>query len=131
MMAENQNWTDHKIEVIVGTLLRTGVSLSAFVVLFGGAIYLIRHGRSPADYRIFRGEPSELKSVPGIVRDAFTFHGRGIIQLGLLLLIATPVVRVAFSIWGFAEEHDRLYMAFTGLVLVILLYSLLGSGSAF
>ena len=130
-MAENQNWTDHKIEVIVGTLLRTGVSLSAFVVLFGGAIYLIRHGRSPADYRIFRGEPSELKSVPGIVRDAFTFHGRGIIQLGLLLLIATPVVRVAFSIWGFAEEHDRLYMAFTGLVLVILLYSLLGSGSAF
>ncbi len=130
-MAQNQNWTDHKIEVIVGNLLRTGVSLSAFVVLFGGAIYLIRHGRSPADYRIFRGEPSELKSVPGIVRDAFTFHGRGIIQLGLLLLIATPVVRVAFSIWGFAEEHDRLYMAFTGLVLVILLYSLLGSGSAF
>jgi uncharacterized membrane protein len=51
--------------------------------------------------------------------------------MGLLLLIATPVVRVAFSIWGFAAEHDRLYMAFTGLVLVILLYSLLGSGSAF
>ena len=58
-------------------------------------------------------------------------HGRGIIQLGLLLLIATPVVRVAFSIWGFAEEHDRLYMIFTGIVLVVLLYSLLGSGSAF
>jgi uncharacterized membrane protein len=130
-MPEKQNWTDHKIEVIVGNLLRTGVSLSALIVFFGGAIYLARHGRSPADYRIFRGEPSEFKNVPGIVRDAFTFHGRGLIQLGLLLLIATPVVRVAFSIWGFAEEHDRMYMLFTGFVLVVLLYSLLGSGSAF
>jgi uncharacterized membrane protein len=49
----------------------------------------------------------------------------------LLLLIATPVARVAFSIWGFAEEHDRMYVIFTSIVLVILLYSLLGSGSAF
>jgi uncharacterized membrane protein len=130
-MTEKQNWTDQKIEVIVGNLLRTGVSLSAVVVFFGGVIYLARHGWAPTDYKIFRGEPAELKSVSGIVRYAFTFHGRGFIQLGLLLLIATPVVRVAFSIWGFAEEHDRMYMIFTGFVLVILLYSLLGSGSAF
>jgi len=128
---ETHRWTDHKIELIVGNLLRTGVSLSALVVVFGGAIYLARHGGAPADYRIFRGEPAELKSVGGIVRYAFTFHGRGFIQLGLLLLIATPVARVAFSIWGFAAEHDRMYMVFTGVVLLVLLYSLLGSGSAF
>jgi uncharacterized membrane protein len=130
-MAMTRNWTDRTIEEIVGNLLRTGVSLSAFVVLFGAVIYLVRHGRSPADYRVFRGEPSDLKSLSGIVRDAYGFHGRGIIQLGLLLLIATPVVRVAFSIWGFAAEEDRMYMIFTGIVLVVLLYSLLGSGSAF
>jgi uncharacterized membrane protein len=126
-----QNWTDRTIEEIVGNLLRAGVSLSAFVVSFGAVIYLIRHGRSPADYRVFRGEPSDLKSLSGIARDAYGLHGRGIIQFGLLLLIATPVVRVAFSIWGFAAEEDRMYMVFTGIVLVILLYSLLGSGSAF
>ena len=130
-MAATRNWTDKTIEEIVGSLLRTGVSLSAFVVAVGGVIYLVRHGRSPADYRVFRGEPSDLKSLSGIVRDAFGLHGRGIIQFGLLLLIATPVVRVAFSIWGFAAEEDRLYMIFTGIVLVVLLYSLLGSGSAF
>jgi len=130
-MAMTRNWTDRTIEEIVGNLLRTGVSLSAFVVLFGAVIYLARHGRSPADYRVFRGEPSDLKSLSGIVRDAYGFHGRGIIQFGLLLLIATPVARVAFSIWGFAAEHDRMYMIFTGIVLVVLLYSLLGSGSAF
>jgi uncharacterized membrane protein len=130
-MATTRNWTDKTIEEIVGNLLRTGVSLSAFVVSVGAVIYLVRHGRSPADYRVFRGEPSDLKSLSGIVRDAFGLHGRGIIQFGLLLLIATPVVRVAFSILGFAAEEDRMYMIFTGIVLVVLLYSLLGSGSAF
>jgi len=130
-MSSTRNWTDKTIEEIVGTLLRVGVSLSAFVVSIGAAIYLARHGRELANYRVFLGEPSDLRSLSGIVRDAFRLRGRGIIQLGLLLLIATPVARVAFSIWGFAEEHDRLYMIFTGIVLIVLLYSLLGSGSAF
>jgi len=124
-------WTDQKLENIVGNLLRTGVSLSAFVVVFGAIVYLARHWREPANYRIFRGEPSDFKSVSGIVRNAFGFHGRGIIQFGLLLLIATPVFRVAISIWGFAAERDRMYMIFTGIVLIVLLYSLLGTGSAF
>jgi uncharacterized membrane protein len=128
---ETRAFTDQKLENMVGNLLRAGVSLSALVVLFGGIIYLARHGREPASYNVFHGEPSDLKSLGGIVRYAFGFHGRGIIQLGLLLLIATPVLRVVLSIWGFAEEHDRMYMIFTGIVLIVLLYSLLGSGSAF
>jgi len=129
--ATDRSWTDQRIENIVGNLLRIGVSISAGVVLFGGLIYLIRHGRQSADYRVFRGEPSELRSLSGIVHSTLGFHGRGIIQLGLLLLIATPVARVAFAIWGFVEEHDRMYVIFTVIVLLILLYSLLGSGSAF
>jgi uncharacterized membrane protein len=123
-------WTDQKLENLVGNLLRAGVSLSAFVVAFGAIVYLARHWGEPANYRVFRGEPSELKSVGGIIRFAFGFHGRGIIQFGLLLLIATPVFRVALSIWGFAEERDRMYIVFTCIVLAVLLYSLLGSGSA-
>jgi uncharacterized membrane protein len=124
-----KEWTDQKIENIVGNLLRTGVLVSAVVVLCGGVPYLIKYGHVPADYRIFRGEPTDLKSVNGIVRDAFALHSRGIIQLGLLLLIATPVARVAFSIFGFAEEKDRMYVTFTLIVLLILLYSLIGSAS--
>jgi len=124
-----REWTDQKIEQIVGNLLRAGVILSAVVVLCGGVLYLIKYGHAPADYRIFRGEPTDLKSVSGIVRDAFALHSRAIIQLGLLLLIATPVARVAFSIFGFAEERDRMYVAFTVIVLLILLYSLIGSAS--
>jgi uncharacterized membrane protein len=122
------SWTDQRIEDIVGTLLRTGVGLSAAVVFVGAIVYLFRHGTEVPAYRIFHGEPMELRNLSGIIRSAFAGHGRGIIQLGLLLLVATPVARVAFSIWGFAEERDHMYTVFTVIVLVILLYSLLGSG---
>jgi uncharacterized membrane protein len=124
-------WSDQKIEDVVGNLLRAGVMTSAVVVFFGAVIYLVRHGQSLADYHTFRGEPAELRSLSGIIHNALALRGRGIIQLGLVLLIFTPVARVAFSIWGFAAEHDRMYVLFTSIVLVILLYSLFGSGSAF
>jgi uncharacterized membrane protein len=126
-MQKTSQWTDRKVEGIIGSLLRAGVILSALVVLAGGTVYLARHGRSAADYRVFRGEPIELRHIGGIVRDALALHGRGIIQFGLLLLIATPIARVAFSIFGFAAEKDRMYVGFTLLVLLILLYSLIGT----
>ena len=124
----DQKWSDQKMENIIGNLLRTGVVLSAAVVLIGGAIYLARHGSEPAEYRTFHGEPADFRTVSGIFRQVFRWRGRGIIQLGLLLLIATPVARVAFSVWGFAKERDRMYVGFTLIVLGILLYSLLGHG---
>ena len=120
-------WTDQKVEGVIGNLLRTGVILSATVVLIGAAIYLLRHGGSPADYRVFQGEPNDLRSLPGIIQRSIHLSGRGIIQLGLLALIATPVARVAFAIYGFAAEGDRLYVAFSALVLAVLLYSLIGT----
>lgn len=126
MRAEGR-WTDQGIENIVGNLLRVGVMLSACVVSIGAVIYLVRHGSAPVEYRIFRGEPAELRGVRGVVRDSLAFRGRAIIQLGLLLLIATPVARVAFSIIAFAKERDHMYVVFTVIVFAILLYSLLGS----
>jgi uncharacterized membrane protein len=122
-----RNWTDQRIENILGNLLRAGVLLSALVVLIGGVIYLLWHGRSPMDFGVFRGEPADLRGVRGIIRDTLALRGRGIIQFGLLLLIATPVARVAFSIFGFAEERDLMYVMFTVIVFSILLYSLIGS----
>jgi uncharacterized membrane protein len=123
-----QPWRDRRIEVILGNLLRAGVLISAAVVLWGACIYLSRHAHEPADYRIFRGEPSEFRTIPGVIQSVINGRGRGLIQLGLLLLIATPIARVAFSVVGFALERDRMYVAFTVIVLAILLYSLLGSG---
>lgn len=123
-MRATTKWTDRRVEDVIGNLLRAGVLSSALVVLSGGVVYLVRHGRNPANYQVFRGEPTDLRHISGILYDSIAFHGRGIIQLGLLLLIATPVARVAFSIFGFAEERDWMYVGFTLIVLMILLYSL-------
>ncbi len=123
-----RNWDDQRIEVIIGTLLRTGVILAASVVFFGGVLYLLRHGHEVPNYISFHGEPESLKSVHDIVHGALAGSARAIIQLGLLLLIATPVARVAFSAVAFAIEHDSMYVVITLIVLGILLYSLLASG---
>ena len=125
---ERRRWIDRRIEVIIGNLLRTGVLLSAAVVLVGGAIYLRRHAFEPATYQVFSGEPSEFRTVSGILHSVAAGRGRGLIQLGLLLLIATPIARVLFSLAGFAIEGDRMYLLFTAIVLIILLYSFFGSG---
>jgi uncharacterized membrane protein len=126
-MAAHPSWTDKRMEGLIGNMLRAGVLFSAFVVLCGGAFYLVRHGGSPVDYGVFRSEPSNLRHVGAIFREALAIRGRGIIQLGLLFLIATPVARVAFLIFAFGKEKDRMYVIVASIVLVILAYSLIGS----
>jgi uncharacterized membrane protein len=126
-MFRKSDWTDQKIEVIIANLLRAGVTLAAGVVLAGGVVFLVRHGFAPTRYHAFTGEPSDLRELTGIVRNAARFRGRGIIQLGILLLIATPVARVAFSAVAFVLERDWLYVGVASAVLTVLMYSLLGS----
>ena len=116
--------TDKRAEEIIGILLRTGVTIAAVVVLGAAIPYLIQHGASKPDYRAFRGEPGELRHISGILHGARDLEPAAIIQLGLLLLIATPVARVAFSVFAFAEERDWMYVFVTLIVLGLLLYSL-------
>jgi uncharacterized membrane protein len=120
-------WNDFRIEMIVGTLLRTGVIIAASVVLFGAVLYLTRHGHEIPNYSSFHGEPERLKSPVEIFQGVMHMSARAIIQLGLLLLIATPVARVLFSAIAFAIERDPMYVVITLIVLAILLFSLSGS----
>jgi uncharacterized membrane protein len=120
--------TDERLDNIMGVLLRTGVILSAAMVMAGGAVFLARHGEPVTNYRVFQGEPEELRTIPGIFREALALHGRGLIQLGLLMLIATPIARVMFSVLAFLYERDWKYVVVTLVVLGLLFYSLLGSG---
>ena len=116
---------DKRIDMFMGMLLRTGVLVAATIVLVGGVVFLARHRVPVTNYRVFQGEPAELRAPGGIFRDAFAWHGRGLIQLGLLLLIATPVARVAFSVGAFFYERDWKYVAVSLAVLALLFYSLL------
>ena len=121
---------DRGIEIMIGNLLRAGVLIAAAVVVVGAVIYLSHYALQPANFSIFRGEAAALRTLPAIVRGAMRLHGKSVIQFGLLLLIATPIARVVFSVIGFADEHDYLYVALTLIVLAVLLYSLIGSGVA-
>lgn len=117
---------DQRMDEIIGNLLRIGVSLAAALVSTGGLIFLIRHPMPAIDYRKFQGEPPDFTTIRGIFHSAITWHGRGIIQLGLLVLIATPIARVIFSVVAFIYEKDWTYVAVTLIVLALLTYSLLG-----
>ncbi len=117
--------TDKRMDELMGFLLRSGVILAASIVLAGGVVYLARHP-FPPNYHVFQGEPQNLRTVSGIFSEARAFHGRGLIQLGLLVLIATPIARVTFSVFAFFYERDWKYVVFTLIVLGLLLYSLLG-----
>ena len=119
-----RTWDDERLERIISALLRTGVILSALVVLAGAVCYLMRHGQEPPYYHAFRGTPAEYRSPAGAIRAAGPSNCQAVIQLGLLLLIATPVARVAFSLVAFGLEGDRTYVALTAIVLAVLLYSL-------
>ncbi len=119
-------WDDARLERTIGALLRAGVLLSGSLVVVGGVVYLARHGGQVPHYRTFASAPSDLRTVSGIVANAVSMRGRGIIQLGLLFLIATPVARVAFSAVAFALERDWLYVVVTSIVLAVLVFSLAG-----
>ena len=122
-------WREQRIEEGVGNLLRFGVLLAALVVLSGGLLFLLRHGSTLPQYTGFQGEPSDLRSVSGIVTDALSLRSLGLIQFGLLLLMATPVARVAFLTVAFVRQRDGLYAAIALIVLALLFYSLSGGFS--
>jgi uncharacterized membrane protein len=128
--AGDQLKADQKMDAIMGILLRSGVVLAAAIVLVGGILFLMRHKTPVTDYHIFSGEPSDLRTISGIFSDVKAFRARGLIQLGLLVLIATPVARVVFSLFAFIYQKDWKYAVFTAIVLGLLLYSLLGSAGA-
>jgi uncharacterized membrane protein len=115
---------DHAMEMAVGTFLRAGTLLASVVLIIGGALYLIQNGTATPHHSVFRGEPEALRTVPGILQKTGAGSGRGIIQLGLLLLIATPVARVALSAVGFWKKRDWLFLGITLVVLASLVYSI-------
>ena len=64
--------------------------------------------------------PHTLRDVVAGVRG---LRGQALVTVGLLLLIATPVVRVGVSILAFFYQRDRIFTLITTVVLCLLLLS--------
>lgn len=121
--------SDFAVEQLIGRMLQIGVFLAAAVTIVGGALLLAHYGHTRPDFSVFRAEPAHLTSLGGIARGVREMRSESIVQLGIVLLIATPILRVAFTLVAFILQRDRTYVAITSLVLGLLLYGLV-SGKA-
>jgi uncharacterized membrane protein len=118
--------TDEQMDRKIGGLLRSGVMVAAATAVAGGVWHLVQAGDATPHDRIFHGEPAELRSVSGVLHGVAAGHSESLIQLGLLLMIVTPIMRVAFSVYAFAAQRDRTYVGITLIVLAALALSLAG-----
>jgi uncharacterized membrane protein len=114
------SYTEQKMEAQMGTLLRAGVILACGIMIVGGAIYLVRHGGGYESYQTFHAEPAPFRSIAGIWREVLTGDARALIQFSALVLIATPVLRVAFAVYGFARQKQWIFVAVSLIVLMLL-----------
>lgn len=118
---------DKDISLIIGKILRWGVYLSLSVAVVGGLIYLMAEGdHTSVQHSVFIEKDENLFDlIIDTLRGVAHGDGLSIIELGILLLIATPLTRVIFSLWAFNQEKDRMYVVITLIVLVIIFVSIL------
>jgi uncharacterized membrane protein len=114
---------DLRLENAMGRMLQVGVTVATLVVLLGGVLYLKQFSGPMPDYRGFHGAPGRYENVVGILAGARGFDSQSVIELGILLLIATPICRVIFGVVGFSLLKDRFYALVSVTVLIILLLS--------
>jgi uncharacterized membrane protein len=120
--AHSLKFDDRRMEIAMGRLLQVGVLLASFVVLVGGVLYVRAHHATAPNYRVFSSAPADLRSLRGLGHGIAAADPAAIIQLGVLLLIATPVARVVFALVAFAIERDKLYVAVSLTVLAVLIF---------
>jgi uncharacterized membrane protein len=95
------------------------------VVLVGEILYLWQAHGIRTDYGYFHGVPTPIDHVALVLEGIRRLDSRSVIRLGVLLLIATPIVRVAFCLYSFGMQKDKRYVLISTTVLAVLLYSLL------
>lgn len=118
-------WDGRDMEMFIGRMLRTGVVTASFICIAGGLMYIFRDGGSVADYSQFTGSPEDLRGFTGIFQGLVRLEPLAVIQLGVVVLLATPILRVAFSIIAFLIEKDYLYVVITCIVLAIILINMI------
>ena len=116
---------DTRMDIQMGRLLQVGVLLASATVLVGGASLLFAHAGARTDFRTFHGEPASLRHVRPLTSAIAHGDPAAIIQLGVLLLVATPIARVAFAAISFLRERDWLYVVVSLVVLAVLLLGVL------
>lgn len=116
-----------RAELIISGVLRIGVTASVLLIVAGTVLTFVHHREyvsSPAELaRLTRPGSAVPQTLPAVLSGAGRLRGQSIVAAGLLLLILTPVARVATSILAFIAQRDRRYVLITSAVLLLLLLS--------
>ena len=130
-MQKQNNIADRQkydMQQLVGNTLRIGVSLACLVAFEGGLLYLIHHGGESFDISMYKdfsyahaSQHADYTTLRGIWAGLTSFTAIGWIQTGVLILILTPIMRVALSLVDFIKERDWLYAVITAVVLAVII----------
>ena len=117
----------HSVELWVSRLLLIGVLMSLALVVAGTVISFIHHpgyfNDTPALSQLIQKGATFPHTLREVIAGIASFQGQSLVVLGLLLLIATPVLRVAMTIVAFTLLNDRYFVAITTIVLLMLILS--------
>lgn len=127
---EKGNGSKNGMNELIGNTLRIGVFTACIIALLGGIYYLATTSGHPVpDYATFHKGAVSYTTFEGIVRGAFSLSATEWMQLGVVVLMLTPIMRVVLSLVDFSIQRDWLYMAITAIVLVVIIVnSLVGVG---
>ncbi len=122
--------SQNKMNELIGNTLRIGVFAACIIALIGGIYYLLTtSGQLVPDYKTFHEGGANYTTFEGIIRGAFSMSATEWMQLGVVVLMLTPIMRVVLSLVDFSIQRDWLYVGITAIVLIVIIVnSLVGVG---
>ncbi len=119
------NINDDKLELLLSNLLKIGVIISGIITFIGAILFLFQHGFEISNYHDFKPHPFHLSDLNSFFRSIISFRPESIMELGLLILIATPVLRVFLSFLAYSFQKDYMYIIFSLIVLMVMVIGFL------
>ncbi|AZA60925.1 DUF1634 domain-containing protein [Chryseobacterium indoltheticum] len=118
-----KDFTDIDLNRSVGNLLRLGVILSVITSLIGFVKLFMEGFQMPRKYKLLDMGTSSEKVWSHFWETLCKGEGMAIIQLGILMLIFTPLMRIIFALIGYLKEKDYVYVVISSIVLAIMAVS--------
>jgi uncharacterized membrane protein len=117
-----------RAELWISHVLRGGVVVSLILIVLGLSISFVHHPQYVQNReeleRLVEPGAAFPRTLPEVARGIASLQGRAIAVSGLLVLILTPILRVAISIVAFIEQGDRRFALITITVILLLALSL-------
>ena len=115
------------MQILISRTLRWGVTIASVLAGIGGVFYFIQHGATPLDASKYTAcsyadaQNPATTTLSGILQGAFAGNSESLIQLGVVALLLTPIMRVVLSLFDFVKQRDWLYVGITAFVLAVII----------